>query len=1112
MATQSLRRAFDPVIGVRNRGRGGVASQLPSGFFSVSNAESDMDTCSDSDEDDGGMRYSFETSPQDDKIPNGRQSTASFRFGKGASWAHPNVNSNGSSGKKGLNIRMVNDDIPSAPPLAGSHHAYHQSTEHFKIFEADVTSVSGASRCSATTGEPSTSTSQCTKKSRIPDPIERSAAASSNHLFSQFPTYQASGRGTWYAFVSYEACLRLCLHSWAKGCAEAPVFLENECALLLNAFGLKQALLQPEEELLRKTSTDLVSEGAMVKTKKTFGKMKVQVRKVKMGFEPPNGCSFSSIKPSKEKIDSLRFQISNLKSTLSSEWGVIRKVRVSPRLPPNASISHQSLAVLHAGARYMKDVSGILKLGFTTLRTTSKSYEVVPETYPCLLRVKSLPEEDAVKMQAGSTESHIFLPDGIGDDLIIEVHDSKGLYCGRAIAQIADISEDQGEKLRWWPIYHEPEHEIVGRVQLYINYSTSADENHDTKCGTVAETVAYDCVLEAAMKVQQFQQRNLLLHGCWKWLVSEFASYYGISDAYTKLRYLSYIMDVATPTADCLDLVHDLVLPVVMKGRTKNTLSHQENRILGEVSEKIEEIIALAFENYKSLDESLPTGIADTFRPATGDAPPALASSLKLYNLLHDILSPEAQLKLCRYFQIAAKKRAKHHLSETDEFVSNYSEKILMDPVAVSTAYQKMVSLCLNIRNEILTDLEIHSQDVLPSFLDLPNLSSAIYSAELCNRLRAFLIACPPTGPSSPMAGLIIATSDFQRALISWNISPVKGGVDAKELFDLYINRWIYDKRQSLLDLCKLDKMKWSGMDTQPSTTPFIDDIYDRLKETLSEYEIIISRWPEYVFPLECAIADVEKAVMETLDKQYAEVLSPLKEIGVPFKLGLKYVQKMTKGNVGPYAVPNELGILLNSMKRMLDVVRPQIEAQFKSWGSCLPDSSNVLPGERISEITIMLRTKFKSYMQALMDKLVENTKLQNTTKLKKIIQDAKEGVIESDLRSRMQPLKEMLENMIDQLHAVFETQVFIIICRGFWDRMGQDVLKFLENIKDSRSWYNASRIAVTILEDIFASHMQKLLGNALLEKDMEPPRSILEVRSMLCKNAVNDQDNDFFY
>lgn len=46
-------------------------------------------------------------------------------------------------------------------------------------------------------------------------------------------------------------------------------------------------------------------------------------------------------------------------------------------------------------------------------------------------------------------------------------------------------------------------------------------------------------------------------------------------------------------------------------------------------------------------------------------------------------------------------------------------------------------------------------------------------------------------------------------------------------------------------------QVKWSGVRTQHSTTPFVDDMYDRLKETLSDYEIIICRWPEYTFVLE---------------------------------------------------------------------------------------------------------------------------------------------------------------------------------------------------------------------------------------------------------------------
>lgn len=38
-------------------------------------------------------------------------------------------------------------------------------------------------------------------------------------------------------------------------------------------------------------------------------------------------------------------------------------------------------------------------------------------------------------------------------------------------------------------------------------------------------------------------------------------------------------------------------------------------------------------------------------------------------------------------------------------------------------------------------------------------------------------------------------------------LSPIKGGVDAKELFHLYIIVWIEDKRLALLESCKLDKV-----------------------------------------------------------------------------------------------------------------------------------------------------------------------------------------------------------------------------------------------------------------------------------------------------------------
>lgn len=91
----------------------------------------------------------------------------------------------------------------------------------------------------------------------------------------------------------------------------------------------------------------------------------------------------------------------------------------------------------------------------------------------------------------------------------------------------------------------------------------------------VVETLAYDLLLEAAMRAQHFHSRNLRLQGPWKWLLTEFADYYGVSDSYTKLRYLSHVMNVATPTKDCLELVNELLVPII-KARSERSLTRQE--------------------------------------------------------------------------------------------------------------------------------------------------------------------------------------------------------------------------------------------------------------------------------------------------------------------------------------------------------------------------------------------------------------------------------------------------------------------------------------------------------------------------------------------------------
>jgi hypothetical protein len=245
--------------------------------------------------------------------------------------------------------------------------------------------------------------------------------------------------------------------------------------------------------------------------------------------------------------------------------------------------------------------------------------------------------------------------------------------------------------------------------------------------------------------------------------------------------------------------------------------------------------------------------------------------------------------------------------------------------------------------------------------------------------LHAFLVACPPPSLSPPVAELVIAAADFQWDLACLNITnPVNVGVDAKELFQKHISIWIQETRRTLLGLCKSHKVrKWSGVKNQHSTNAFVEYMYDRLKGMMDEYEVIIFHWPEYTYHLEKAIADIEKAIVKALYRQYADVLTPLKDNPISKIYRLKYVKKIAKRS-GTYVVPDELGIILNSMRRMLEILRPEIETKLISWSSCIPNYKNTTREDCFIEVTVMLR----SYFDAVVEKLAENTRLRGETKL----------------------------------------------------------------------------------------------------------------------------------
>jgi len=95
-----------------------------------------------------------------------------------------------------------------------------------------------------------------------------------------------------------------------------------------------------------------------------------------MGLDAPSGCVFPHL--SKLELEAVQYRISNVKSRLSSGWEALQKVQVARNIPKNGSLSSKSLAYVHVGTRYMKEIASVLRNGLTSSQaTSSSSYEVV---------------------------------------------------------------------------------------------------------------------------------------------------------------------------------------------------------------------------------------------------------------------------------------------------------------------------------------------------------------------------------------------------------------------------------------------------------------------------------------------------------------------------------------------------------------------------------------------------------------------------------------------------------------------------------------------------------------------------------------------------------------
>jgi hypothetical protein len=151
---------------------------------------------------------------------------------------------------------------------------------------------------------------------------------------------------------------------------------------------------------------------------------------------------------------------------------------------------------------------------------------------------------------------------------------------------------------------------------------------------------------------------------------------------------------------------------------------------------------------------------------------------------------------------------------------------------------------------------------------------------------------------------------------------------------------------------------------------------------------------------------------VKSLEKQYSDILTPLKD-SIPKRLHLQVQKLARRQSASVQLVPNQvsslhswlhilvgcsyllcvylliyfltiyisifyvqLGIFLNTIKRILDVLHCRVEEILNSWARCLPVMGDKkLFGEQMNGITVLLRTRYKTYLQAIIGNLVNNVR-----------------------------------------------------------------------------------------------------------------------------------------
>ncbi|KAK9868912.1 hypothetical protein WJX84_002762 [Apatococcus fuscideae] len=791
-------------------------------------------------------------------------------------------------------------------------------------------------------------------------------------------------------------------------------------------------------------------------------------------------------------------------------------------------------------------------------------------------------------------------PEDTEDELMVEIHDHEGLI---AMGQVdtADLYQaafgvsaegyaEQSKVRHWFPcikklpckskdIY---EQDVYGKKWVPIFDKAGFDglsEARSKGTQTMTSWQVYDVALDAALQAQGCDSRNLAVTGDWEWLLQEFTSMYGIRQTYAVLAHLRWVVrpENATSTAGCLELLGAELEPL-KRAQAEKGLLLQENALLGRIETSVEALLARIFESYYSLKDDTPTGILEGGEPAPEQPAPALVPAVQLAGVLRDVLKPTDAEWLTERFQVAADKRY-HQLEKASEEQipgplmqvspqtdsqrpSSGQPQLQSGGVGAEAAYARLEALCAAIKTELMRDLHIHDQAILPSSVNLPQITAAEYCKLFIARLRDVLDVYPPPQPSKAAVDLLVKVGEYQSYLAWHNLLPPPGhpgSLDAFEVFRPHVLGWILTSQEALCQRCRVIEATTYATaaagpegrmpeDGKSHVAPLVEEMLQRLNSEVNRYDRVISFWHQFGPDLEAAVCTVLRETTAAVTRQCGLVAVDGPQEGIivvpehqrsPSKMaagGWPSLWRFKPGAPAPGAntgtvLPHE-AVLLNSLRRMLTVV-PQVEHLIGRWyGKGQQDSQrsmggNTVPtspvtggpaptaewdgpplGVQFAQLVKELRSEYGAAVTLAAERIATAV-FSSGRSINAILQRHGLTGTPAIMQQQVEPVLQAMEDILGSLTQTLDGRVYVAMGRGLWDFTAREIYEYADELAESKENQGAWRgrqnaaAALDVVDNFFTAVLSGTLNHGLQSKDLDLPMHSDKAHKLLAENTA---------